>query len=103
MYRIPCGSCILLNKTYPKHYWEPTEPPLKRFVEIVLVEKLHSNPSLVNCYNTNIICSSYLFAWQIFLDPKARNDTEYKLETLSGVYRKLSGKDVVFEYPMNEA
>ncbi|PWA67071.1 omega-amidase, chloroplastic [Artemisia annua] len=39
----------------------------------------------------------------IYLDPKARNDTEYKLETFSGVYRKLSGKDVVFEYPMTEA
>lgn len=40
---------------------------------------------------------------KIFLDPKARNDTEYKLETFSGVYRKLSGKDVVFEYPITEA
>lgn len=40
---------------------------------------------------------------QIYLDPKARNDTEYKLETFSGVYRKLSGKDVVFEYPITEA
>ncbi|PWA79260.1 T-complex protein 1 subunit epsilon [Artemisia annua] len=34
---------------------------------------------------------------------KACNDTEYKQETFSGVYRKLSGKDVVFEYPMTEA
>ncbi len=40
---------------------------------------------------------------KIFLDPKARNDTEYKLETFAGVYRKLSGKDVVFEYPITEA
>ncbi|XP_059642931.1 small ribosomal subunit protein eS7 [Cornus florida] len=40
---------------------------------------------------------------KIFLDPKARNDTEYKLQTLAGVYRKLSGKDVVFEYPLTEA
>ncbi|XP_071711492.1 small ribosomal subunit protein eS7-like [Rutidosis leptorrhynchoides] len=40
---------------------------------------------------------------KIYLDPKTRNDTEYKLETFSGVYRKLSGKDVVFEYPMTEA
>ncbi|KAH7840709.1 hypothetical protein Vadar_020505 [Vaccinium darrowii] len=39
----------------------------------------------------------------IYLDPKARNDTEYKLETFSGVYRKLSGKDVIFEYPITEA
>uniref|UniRef100_A0A251S7Z9 40S ribosomal protein S7 n=1 Tax=Helianthus annuus TaxID=4232 RepID=A0A251S7Z9_HELAN len=40
---------------------------------------------------------------KIYLDPKARNDTEYKLETFAGVYRKLCGKDVVFEYPINEA
>ncbi|MFS7999637.1 putative ribosomal protein S7e [Helianthus anomalus] len=40
---------------------------------------------------------------KVYLDPKARNDTEYKLETFSGVYRKLSGKDVVFEYHINEA
>jgi small subunit ribosomal protein S7e len=40
---------------------------------------------------------------KIFLDPKARNDTEYKLDTFTGVYRKLSGKDVVFEYPITEA
>ncbi|WOH00292.1 hypothetical protein DCAR_0519651 [Daucus carota subsp. sativus] len=39
---------------------------------------------------------------KIYLDPKARNDTEYKLETFAGVYRKLSGKDVVFEYPVAE-
>lgn len=40
---------------------------------------------------------------KIFLDPKERNNTEYKLETLAGVYRKLTGKDVVFEYPITEA
>lgn len=40
---------------------------------------------------------------QVFLDPKERNNTEYKLESFSAVYRKLSGKDVVFEYPVTEA
>ncbi|ERN15157.1 40S ribosomal protein S7 [Amborella trichopoda] len=40
---------------------------------------------------------------KVYLDPKERNNTEYKLETFSGVYRKLSGKDVVFDYPGTEA
>ncbi|KAK9091381.1 hypothetical protein Sjap_024558 [Stephania japonica] len=40
---------------------------------------------------------------KVFLDPMERNNTEYKLETFAGVYRKLSGKDVVFEYPTTEA
>jgi len=40
---------------------------------------------------------------KIFLDPKERNNTEYKLESFAGVYRKLTGKDVVFEFPITEA
>jgi hypothetical protein len=43
------------------------------------------------------------FCGQVFLDPKERNNTEYKLNTFSAVYRKLSGKDVVFDYPGTEA
>ncbi|KAG8063746.1 hypothetical protein GUJ93_ZPchr0003g17711 [Zizania palustris] len=39
---------------------------------------------------------------KIFLDPKERNNTEYKLETFSAVYRRLCGKDVAFEYPVTE-
>ncbi|KAL9279631.1 putative ribosomal protein S7e [Arabidopsis thaliana] len=37
---------------------------------------------------------------KVFLDAKEKNNTEYKLETMVGVYRKLTGKDVVFEYPV---
>ncbi|KAH0944250.1 hypothetical protein HID58_003887 [Brassica napus] len=37
---------------------------------------------------------------KVYLEPKERNNTEYKLETMVGVYRKLTGKDVVFEYPV---
>uniref|UniRef100_A0A0D9WFD1 40S ribosomal protein S7 n=1 Tax=Leersia perrieri TaxID=77586 RepID=A0A0D9WFD1_9ORYZ len=40
---------------------------------------------------------------KIFLDPKERNNTEYKLDTFSSVYRRLCGKDVVFDYPMTES
>ena len=39
---------------------------------------------------------------QIFLDPKERNNTEYKLETFTAVYRRVCGKDVVYEYPFSE-
>ncbi len=40
---------------------------------------------------------------QVLLDPKDRNSTEYKLDTFAGVYRKLTGKDVVFEFPVTES
>eukprot|EP00976_Prorocentrum_cordatum_P017442 350862-Prorocentrum_minimum.AAC.7 len=36
---------------------------------------------------------------KVYLDPKERNSSEYKLETFGGVYKKLTGKEVVFEYP----
>ncbi|EOA31527.1 hypothetical protein CARUB_v10014715mg [Capsella rubella] len=40
---------------------------------------------------------------KVYLDIKQKNDTEYKLETMMGVYKKLTGRDVVFEYPVTEA
>ncbi|KAK4756925.1 hypothetical protein SAY87_007052 [Trapa incisa] len=40
---------------------------------------------------------------KIYLDPKERNNTEYKLDSFSAVYRKFAGKDIVFEYPITEA
>lgn len=40
---------------------------------------------------------------RVYLDPKERNSTEYKLETFAGVYKKLTGKEVTFEYPIQEA
>ncbi|URE02132.1 Ribosomal protein S7e [Musa troglodytarum] len=40
---------------------------------------------------------------KIFLDPKERNNTEYKTETFTSVYRRLCGKEVVFEYPVAES
>merc|ERR1712176_1405702 len=35
---------------------------------------------------------------KVFLDPKDRNTSEYKLETFAGVYSKMTGKAVTFEY-----
>ncbi|KAL6520107.1 40S ribosomal protein [Orobanche hederae] len=39
---------------------------------------------------------------KVFLDAKGKNETENKLETFAAVYRKLSGKEVVFEFPITE-
>ncbi|KAG0175696.1 40S ribosomal protein [Apophysomyces sp. BC1034] len=36
---------------------------------------------------------------KVFLDTKDATALEYKLDTFSAVYRKLTGKDVVFEFP----
>ncbi|PWA84437.1 amino acid transporter, transmembrane domain-containing protein [Artemisia annua] len=101
--------------------------PVFDMIETVLVKKLNFTPSFMLRFITrNIYVATTMFigicfpffggllsffegfafaqtTYFIYLDPKARNDTEYKLETFSGVYRKLSGKDVVFEYPMTEA
>lgn len=49
-----------------------------------------------------ILCFILLHG-QVFLDLKEQNNTEYKLESFASVYRKLSGKDVVFEYRNSEA
>lgn len=38
----------------------------------------------------------------MLLDPKDRNSTEYKLETFAGVYKRLTGKDVAFDFPVQE-
>jgi small subunit ribosomal protein S7e len=39
---------------------------------------------------------------KVLLDPKDRNTTEYKTETFAGVYRKLTGQEVAFEFPVVE-
>eukprot|EP00983_Pelagomonas_calceolata_P021304 667793-Pelagomonas_calceolata.AAC.1 len=59
-----------------------------------------------NCFSTvctTSIAPCLLALVQVFLDPKDRNSTEYKLETFAGVYKKLTGKDIVFEFPVTEA
>mmetsp|Transcript_12173 Transcript_12173/g.16818 ORF Transcript_12173/g.16818 Transcript_12173/m.16818 type:complete len:197 (-) Transcript_12173:98-688(-) len=37
---------------------------------------------------------------KVYLDRKDQANTEYKLETFASVYKKLTGKDTVFEFPV---
>lgn len=37
---------------------------------------------------------------KIFLDPKEQTNAEYKTETFAHVYKTLTGKDAVFEFPV---
>jgi len=37
---------------------------------------------------------------RVFLDPKDATSLEYKLDSFSSVYRRLTSKDVVFEFPV---
>ncbi|RKP01732.1 hypothetical protein CXG81DRAFT_29678 [Caulochytrium protostelioides] len=40
---------------------------------------------------------------KVFLDRKDHTSLEYKLETFAGAYKRLTGKDVVFEFPAGAA
>ena len=39
---------------------------------------------------------------KVLLDPKDRNTAEPRTESFSGVYKKLTGQDIVFEFPVQE-
>jgi len=39
---------------------------------------------------------------KVILDPKDQQNTEYKVDTFASVYKKLTGKKVVFEFPVHQ-
>jgi small subunit ribosomal protein S7e len=41
--------------------------------------------------------------WNRYLDSKDATSLEYKLDSFSSVYKRLTGKDVVFEFPVVQA
>ena len=40
---------------------------------------------------------------QVYLDPKEAPNVEYKVDTFATVYKKLTGKEVKFEFPTPES
>ncbi|KAF8324460.1 40S ribosomal protein S7 [Cantharellus anzutake] len=40
---------------------------------------------------------------RVFLDPKDATSLEYKLDSLSGIYKRLTNKAVVFEFPVTSS
>ena len=50
--------------------------------------EIQEHPNLIP-----VACSS-------FLDSKDATSLEYKLDSFTSIYRRLTGKDVVFEFPV---
>merc|ERR1712094_153787 len=40
---------------------------------------------------------------RVYLDPKDQTNIEYKLESFGAVFKRLTGKDAVFDFPINAA
>jgi hypothetical protein len=53
---------------------------------------------------SSLKCMSYISLICVrFLDRKDHTLLEYKLDTFSATYKKLTGKDVVFEFPVTSS
>ena len=48
-------------------------------------------------------CQLYIWSPTRYLDPKDQTNIEYKLESFGSVFKRLTGKDAVFDFPINAA
>jgi hypothetical protein len=67
---------------------------------VLLLLLLLARLGVVRVFGKGWALTVFLFR---FLDAKDSTSLEYKLDSFSSVYRKLTGKDVVFEFPVQVA
>ncbi|GLJ13667.1 hypothetical protein SUGI_0217840 [Cryptomeria japonica] len=81
----------------------------KRYAEKALMKKtiaMHEQKITRRKMDDNVqegAVRAYLLDRDATTRAKVLSNTEYKLETFTGVYRKFCGKNEVFEYPLSEA
>ena len=98
-----CISFLLLLSLTNTTKTNPINPPktIKKQVHDAILDDLVYPTEIVGKRIRYRVDGSKVL--KVLLDPKDRNTTEYKLETFAGVYKRLTGKDVSFEFPPQEA
>merc|ERR1739844_552213 len=62
----------------------------------ILEDLVHPTEILRKRTRVRSDCSKVI---RVFLDPKEQSNVEHKTDTYSAVYKRLTGKDVSFEFP----
>lgn len=72
----------------------------------IVGKRVRVRPDGVKIIKVYVSLSSFVFMWVFcmlmsrFLDSKDSSSLDYKLDSFSSVYNKLTGKTVVFEFPV---
>jgi len=72
----------------------------------IVGKRVRVRPDGVKIIKVYVSLSSFVFTWVLcmlmsrFLDSKDSSSLDYKLDSFSSVYNKLTGKTVVFEFPV---